>query len=355
MQQRHAAYYLGLAKAAERVWDRPSEPAWLRRLASVRANLQAALRWALEAHDPVVALQLNAALFSFWIYCSDLTEAQPWLEAALALPLSEDTPELVAAQAKVLNTLGYATIRSDPAQSSTNFERGLALYRTICDSRGIAWSIRGCGFVRMLLGEYPAAEQLINESLRLCQSSGDEWGLAWSLYDLAFLKLAQDDQVQARPLLEEALVRLRLQGNTFAIFRALFALGHVLFEQGEGSRAEALYCEGLTLSRETLFLQWVADGLEGLAVVPAAVDSPVRAVRLWGAAEALREMTGEQRVHIFQRSYDRALAAVRTQLSDEDWAVAWDAGRALTVDQAVAEALTSVDKTSGSREVLPLA
>jgi predicted ATPase/DNA-binding XRE family transcriptional regulator len=340
MRRQHAAYYLALAEAAERAWDLPAEPAWLLRLVSGRNNLQAALRWALEARDTAVALRLNAALFSFWIYCSDLTEARSWLEATLALPHLDGALELVAAEAKVLNVAGYAAaLTGDPVQSYAYFERGLALYRKSGDSRGIAWSIRGCGFVHMLRGEYPAAEQLDSESLRLCQSSGDAWGVAWSLYGLAFLKLAQDEWVQAQNLLEDALVYLRQQGIIFAIFRALFALGHVMFEQGDVAYADALYREGLALRQGTLFLQYVADGLEGRGKVLATLGDAVRAVRLWGAAEALREAIGNQRWHIFQRSYDQALAAVGLQLSDEEWGGAWAAGHALTVEQAVAEAL----------------
>ncbi|HEU5099094.1 MAG TPA: tetratricopeptide repeat protein [Roseiflexaceae bacterium] len=339
MRRQHAAYYLALAEAAERAWDLPAEPAWLLRLVSVRNNLQAALRWALEARDTAVALRLNAALFSFWIYCSDLTEARSWLEATLALPYLDGALELVAAEAKVLNVAGYAAaLTGDPVQSYAYFERGLALYRKSGDSRGIAWSIRGCGFVHMLRGEYPAAEQLDSESLRLCQSSGDAWGVAWSLYGLAFLKLAQGEWAQAQSLIEDALVRLRQQGIIFAIFRALLALGHVMLEQGDIARADTLYREGLTLRQETLFLQFVADGLEGRGKVVATQGDPVRAARFWGAAEALREAIGNQRWHIFQHSYDRALATARMQLSEEAWAISWAAGRALTPEQAVAEA-----------------
>jgi hypothetical protein len=131
----------------------------------------------------------------------------------------------------------------------------------------------------------------------------------------------------------------------FSSSRALFALGQVLFEQGDVARADALYREGLAIRQETLFLVYVASGLEGLAMVAATTGQPARAARLWGAAEALREATDEGRWHVFQRSYERALATARTRLSEAQWAIAWAAGRALTAEQAVAEALADVGKT----------
>ena len=348
IRRRHAAYYLGLAEAAEQAWDQPAEWAWLHRLVAERDNLRAALRWALDAPDAAVALRLNAALFSFWTTCSALPEARRWIEAALAVPHPGPSPAFDAVQAKVLNVAGYVTAASgDPAQASAYFERGLALYRSLGDRRGTAWAIRGCAFAHMLRDEYPAAEQLGQESLRLCAGSSDTWGLAWSLYALAFLKLAQGDLAGARPALEEALVLLRRQDMPFGVFRALLALGDTQFEQGDVARAEARYREALELSRETPLLTMITIGLEGMGMVAATRGQPVRAARLWGAAEALREVTNERRWQVFQRPFDGVLAAARGRLEETIWLAAWAAGRILPAGQAVAEALEDADTFPG--------
>ncbi len=128
-------------------------------------------------------------------------------------------------------------------------------------------------------------------------------------------------------------------------FLTQLALAQVMYSQGTVDSAEVMYREGLALSREMPLLTNIATGLEGLAAVAAMVGLPVRAARLWGAAEALREATGEGRSAFFQRAYDRALAAARRQVSEADWATAWAAGRALTTEQAVAEALADIDTT----------
>jgi predicted ATPase/DNA-binding XRE family transcriptional regulator len=270
MRRRHAAYYLALAEAAEREWDRPDEWEWMRRLVSVRDNLRAALRWALDARDAAVALRLNAALLSFWTLCSALTEARGWIDAALALP-HHAAPELDAAEAKVLIVAGIVTAGcAEHAQAYAFFERGLAQYRALGDDRGIAWSIRSCAFIHMMRDEFAEAGRRYNESLQLCRSRGDDWGQAWSLYALAFLKLAEGNLAQARRALEEALVQLRRQDMPFGVFRALLALGYTLFEQGDVVDAEARFCEGLALSREWPLLTLFTSGLDGLARVAAA-------------------------------------------------------------------------------------
>jgi hypothetical protein len=342
MRRRHAAYYLALAEAAEQAWDRPAEWDWLRRLVSVRDNLRAALRWALEARDAALALRLNSALFSFWTTCSTLTEARSWVEAALALPHLD--PQLAAVEAKVLNVAGYiAAETSDHTVASASFERGLARYRELDDRRGIAWSLRGRAFVHMLRDEYAAAGRLLDESLQICRASSDTWGLAWSLYALAFLRLAQG--APAQDALEAALAPLRQEGMPFGILRTLLALGHTRFEQGDVAGAEARFREGLALVRETPLLTFITIGLEGVALVAAAKGLSLRAARLWGAAEALREATDERRWHVFQRAYDRGLAQARAQVAEAAWASAWALGRALTAAQAIAEALEDTGTT----------
>lgn len=340
MRRRHAAYYLALAEAAGRAWDRPEEWWLMRRLVAVRDNLRAALRWMVESGEAALALRLHAGLFTFWATCSDLSEARDALAAALALPLADATPELRALEARVLNLAGYVAAELgafDEAQSF--FERGLARYRELGDERMLAWNIRGLAFVAMLRGDIAAAERGYADSLARCTASGDAWGLAWSRYTLAFLRLAEGDLVQARPALEEALVELRQQQMTFGIFRTLLALGYTRFEQGDVAGADELFREGLAMSREMPMQAFITIGLEGVGLVAAASGQPQFAARLWGAAEALREATGEQRWPVFQAAYERMLATSRVRLPAAEWQASWAAGRELTAAAAVAAIL----------------
>lgn len=348
LRARHAAYYLRLAQGAEEAWDGPTEWQLLRRLVAERDNLRATLRWAHDAGDVALAWRLHAALFTFWTACSTLPEARVWLEAALALPRPANAPNLDVVEAKLLNVAGYVAAETGAhMEAIAYFDRGRGLYRAAGDDRGVAWSLRGRALVHVLGGEYAAAGALEDESLRLCKASGDEWGLAWSLYARAFLQLAQGDLAPAGPALEDALALMRRRRMPFGVFRALLALGHTRFEQGDLPGAEALFREGLALSRDAPLLTVITIALDGLAMVAAMRERPVRAARLWGAAEAMREQTDEQRWGVFQAAYDRALGAARAQLSAAEWAASWAAGRALPAAQAIAEALESAAPPPG--------
>jgi DNA-binding CsgD family transcriptional regulator len=99
--------------------------------------------------------------------------------------------------------------------------------------------------------------------------------------------------------------------------------------------------ESLSLARELdhkLFIQYC---IIGLACVAAAQGWPVRAARLWGAAEGMSETYGTH----FTRAghslidYEGRLDAARTQLDEAAWTAAWDEGRAMATEQAVEYAL----------------
>ncbi|HJZ48754.1 MAG TPA: hypothetical protein VKE41_16365, partial [Roseiflexaceae bacterium] len=66
---------------------------------------------------------------------------------------------------------------------------------------------------------------------------------------------------------------------------------------------------------------------------------PAQVVRLFGAATRLRDATGSPPLPDEHIAYDRLLAAAREQLGEDAFAAAWAAGRAMTLEQAIAEAL----------------
>src|SRR3954462_8184755 len=69
------------------------------------------------------------------------------------------------------------------------------------------------------------------------------------------------------------------------------------------------------------------------------VPSAQRAARLAGATAALLETIQAPLDRQFRAPYERAIASARAILGDEAFAVAWDAGKQMTLDEAVAFAL----------------
>ena len=70
-----------------------------------------------------------------------------------------------------------------------------------------------------------------------------------------------------------------------------------------------------------------------------------RALRLAGAAAVLREKHGTPLAPSLQARLEHTLALVRSALRGEDAAAAWSEGQAMTLEQAIAYALTGEGKT----------
>ena len=72
-------------------------------------------------------------------------------------------------------------------------------------------------------------------------------------------------------------------------------------------------------------------------------DAP-RAARQWGAADTLREATGSPWMPHEKRLHEPYLAAVRSGADETDWRAAWEEGRAMTLEEAIAYALEATEE-----------
>ncbi len=335
----HAGYYLVLAEHLEQARDTVQEREWLERLEPERDNLRATNGWALEGREAEFALLFNGALFAFWIYRSNLVEARHWLEAALALQSAAATPAAATAEARALDVAGYLMVWHHPPTAQVYFERELDLYTEMGHQPRIAEALRGCGFAAMIRGDLAQAQEYTERGLALSQEATDRQGVAWSLFDLGYLAYVRGDLDRAAALLEEALPELQAEGMVYGACRALFALGHVMRGRAELERARAFYQEGLRIQQAMHYIEIIADGLEGLAVIATLNGHGVRAAGIFAAAHAHRETTGWHRYRHDEAGYERTLELARRRVDPEAWRAAWEAGCAMTLEQAVEYAL----------------
>lgn len=109
---------------------------------------------------------------------------------------------------------------------------------------------------------------------------------------------------------------------------------------GGSSAPRAQFAESLRIFFFELGYKYgLAYALEGLAEVAAAEGLPERALRLGGAAAALRDSTGAASAEAFRARQERRLADARARLSADGAAAARAAGRAMALEDAIAEGL----------------
>jgi DNA-binding NarL/FixJ family response regulator len=85
-----------------------------------------------------------------------------------------------------------------------------------------------------------------------------------------------------------------------------------------------------------------------LGAVAAATGRPEQAARLFGASEAMREAQGVVLMPRERDRLERAMAPARAQLTEAAFTAAWAIGRALPVDQVIAEALAVAEEVAAA-------
>jgi predicted ATPase len=345
--RQHTEYYLALA---ERQWEEDHgdiEVALFDQFEQDLDNLRAALDWSHAAESAAeIEMRLSTALAQFWVVRGYASEGWERLKTALA----RRSQVSAAIRARALSTVALFPVHfgGDLEQVAPFVEEGLALMQMLGDTRGIAWLLMALGSVAAYQGDYQRATQLNDQSLALYQALDDTWGMSISHFQLGELALLQGDLERAGVLLEQSLTLCRQStGAIWGIVRRMTRLGEVVLAQGDAARASALFAESLTLCRDSRDKVDIPMALVGLAGVARSQGQPERAARLLGAAEALSDTSGAYRGLAGGFIVEHTTTAVRAQLDEAAFAAAWAAGRAISLEAAIAEALPGPHNSTG--------
>jgi tetratricopeptide (TPR) repeat protein len=229
----------------------------------------------------------------------------------------------------------------DDELARAQMAESLRLARSVGDSGFSALVAVDLGQVLLRQGDVTAAREQMQEGLALARALKDRALIAQALNNLGELARALGDYDQAELHYVESLDMFRKQGNKVDTPRLIHNLGRVALHRGDLGRARELFAESLGQFRELRSRRGIAECLDGLAATALAGEDPERAARLWGAAEALREAAGAVMWLADRNEYEPRTTYLHARLDAAELRRAWAVGRALPLDQAIAEALQS--------------
>jgi excisionase family DNA binding protein len=337
----HASHILVLAEAAEPHLMMPGQEPWLARLAAEHDNLRAALAWLEQSGDGEAMLRLAGALDRFWFVRGHGGEGRDWMERALTL--AGDAPP--ALRAKALGGAGRLAVElGEIDHAEALIDQALALWRGLGDREQIATNLIRLGMAFFARERYAEAAAWTEEAFALLEGLGDATATAAPLASIALGNLGGaatllGEYAQAAEFLQEALARQRAMGYTWSVGNTLLGIGRLACLQGDMIESAACYRESLAHARTHGDRWMAARALVGLAEAALAWGRPEQTVRLLGAKAALDEVTGSPAHSFVRADQERMLAAARAALGEEAFAAAWDAGRTLSFEAAVAEVL----------------
>jgi tetratricopeptide (TPR) repeat protein len=203
------------------------------------------------------------------------------------------------------------------------------------------------GFVSYRRGDYGRAEALVDDANRrlseLAESEPDAIpATAVALLILGDIGLAQEQFEQAGRWYKE---RLALEGveGAWGPIDAQAGLAGVNFCTGEREQSAALYLDSLNRAQALGISLLVVSTLLGLAAVAATSGRPDDGARLLGAADAIVAFLDTPIFPRDQPIRDRCLSALKAALGEDRLAAAREAGRTLTVEEAITQAQAVAD------------
>lgn len=261
VRNRHAAYYLRLAEQGDPHLRRATQLIWFDRIEEEHANLRAALAWLLGEGQLEASLRLAGALGWFWFIRGYVNEGHMWLERALLAEgrtSAEVTEAFATARALALHRAGMlAWLQGDFSAARQQFDESLRLSRACGNLASAALALACLAAGTQDRREYPALRAQLEESvavLREAREDSDKWVAAFALSFLGHGLFEPDAEV-VRSRNVESMRLFREVGDRWGMGFATMKLGEAALSRGEYDVALAYFEESLPQHRE------LGDGL----------------------------------------------------------------------------------------------
>ncbi len=353
LRTKHGAHVLRLVRTLARELRRAEVEA-ISSIAHERDNIRAALSWSFGAGDILVGLELVGRLCVYWITSGLGMEGLAVAERGLAL--STDFPSC--------DRLPVVIGASELLRFSGDLTKAVALKREAfelldqCDHEQIAVTVgltrqearagllKDLAQAAALQGDLARGRVLAEQAIELAEGLDDDFA-AEASYAKGLIDFADSRFAEAKELFE----------STVPIFERLslfteLAQGYLMV--GECARRQRLVDEALTQIGAALDiatprndLSLLHEALQELDALAELCGDPERAVRALGASERLRDEIGAPAWDA--HDFEDVIGRLRAQLGKDRFTDAWVAGKALTTEEALAEAL-SLDISKGNPE-----
>ena len=337
VQKRHLEFFLMLAEEIEPKLRGAENAVWLNLLDEEHANLRAALQWSLQQEDAESGLRLAGHLWWFWFLRGYWSEGRKWLTTRIGT-------RAIALQAQTLSGAGWLALYQGDYEWMTMFsEELLREYGAMEDKASVATLLDNLGMAAQMKGDDERAKIFFDDALTLRRVVADKVPIAQSLLNLGGLLLLQGNYEQAKSLLEECLAIDRELDDQWNITYSCLLLGFIALFEGQRGRALALFRDSLVKFQQFGDRLGIIYSLLGIGVEAASQGKADRAANLFGAADILTEMTGFRLPPGQSAIYESSVAAIREELGETTFTDVWQAGRQMSLDEAVSYALKELE------------
>jgi predicted ATPase len=241
----------------------------------------------------------------------------------------------MARVAHVRGVIAYQ--RGELEEASTQLQLSLGLWKAVGNREAEARVLDSLAVTAVYQENYELAAVLGQQVLDLWLVLGHRWGVGFSYLNLGVHAILRKEYALATSHEEKALAILLEVGDTYGVANARHNLGDIARETGDRASAFENYAASLEMFRDLGDRRSLCMVYEATALLLAG-SAPLDALRLVGAADALRQGIGSPRSAADSARIEEELGDARQRLG-ADASAAEHEGRALTFDAAVELAL----------------
>lgn len=381
IRDRHLAYYVKLSEEIERGLQGPARKLWVSRSEAEQENLRLAIEWGL-ARDPESSLRIASNMAVGIASGGYSVEGFRWLRGSLRAMESRLSVISPPVRAKALGALAFMYFSLGREREAYDWaQQSIALYRQMDDKIGLAsallvesmplessgrlaqaeaglkealalaqsgrnafvsnWILNTLArVIAKLHRDVQTAWDLTEEAIRLSRGAGMDWNVANAYEIRGFLAAYSGQYEDARDFFEKAMFAYHEVGAHFNVLLNKSNLAHLERQFGHHQQALERYRESILGFQEVGQLGAVAHQLECFGFLAMAEDKSERALKLFAAADGLRERVDSPMTAEEQSYFDEQLSALRGKMEAQQFDRIWANGRAQTMEQALEFALS---------------
>lgn len=337
VRTRHLRHFVAFAEHARSEIAGPAQGLWLTRLDVERENLLTAHAWCDQvATGAAFGLQLAAAMNLYWVNRGLMQLGHRITVEALSR--ASDGVRDRARWRALFDAGQLAYFMGRYAEARRYLEESLAIGRELGEKVCIAKPLQPLGGACLGEGDLATARRHLEEAVEQARQTGDKREVACALNALAQLCRVEGKLDVAHTMFDNMVAMLREVGDHETMAVGLLNLAMVAIARNSVQAAAALLVEVLAVNEEVASRALGQSVLETSCGLAAMRKDWERAACYFGAAEAISASTGLHRDPADEAFLEPRMKAVRGALPAAALRAAEARGRALSYEEAIAEA-----------------
>ena len=277
-----------------------------------------------------VGALLSAGVAS-WVFGQFEQANDEWAEAyRIASELEADRELCLAAM-----SWGIGLLALDIPRGLTLMAESIELSRRLGFTWAEGFALTLDGLLRTAAGDPDTAQRSCSEGLEIQRRIGDEHGAGLSLGGLAQLAVDRGDLEEALDLYQQSRAAFQANGDRAEEARILWETASTHLRHGDSTLARQAFLESAQAYQDVASVRGIGLSLIGLAAADASEGRNEEALKIAAAAEVYARQEGIVNVYTEQAVGGEFIDGARAELSREELTNATEAGRLLTIKEAL--------------------